>query len=128
MQGDPAEDGRAGGVHYVVGAATGADPSQLMTHIGDQDEQRTDEGDQLPEQVEIHGVFTVTGWARRRSRTRLTAMVRGPSRAQPLAHLWPPPPKCSATAETLTAPLLRRLTRQRRSGNSWRKMATSTSP
>jgi hypothetical protein len=85
--------------------------SGAVSPIGNQDEKHTDEGKSVAGHVQVHGVLTVPDWARRRSRTRLTAMARGPSTEQPLAHLCPPPPKCSATVETLTAPLLRRLTR-----------------
>ena len=59
--------------------------------------------------------------------TRATATDKGPSSEQPLAHLWPPPPKRSATVATFNWPLLRRLTRKRPSGSSRKNAATSTS-
>src|ERR1700761_3150208 len=46
---------------------------------------------------------------RRHRRMRSVAMGRGPSRVQPLAVSWPPPPNRSAMLATLTRPLLRRL-------------------
>src|SRR2546423_3717891 len=98
-----------------------------MTDVCDQDQQSSDEGNQLSREVHVHNLFTVVLSSCNRSMTRDTATPIGPSSEKPLAHLWPPPPKCSATAETLTSPLLRRLTRQRPSGNSRKKMATCTS-
>src|SRR5882757_3386757 len=117
MERNPGKNRGARRIQDVVSCAARVDPSQLMTDVCDQDQERSDEGNQLTRKVHIHVAFTVAFSACSRSMTLETATPMGPSSEQPLAHLWPPPPKCSATAATFTSPLLRKLTCQRLSGN-----------
>src|SRR5262249_53381719 len=57
--------------------------------------------------------------------TILSASASGPATEKPLAHPCPPPPNFSAISDTLSAPLLRRLTRTRSAPVSRKKAATS---
>ena len=63
---------------------------------------------------------------RNSGRTLSSARPSGPSNVQPAAFPCPPPPILSAISATFTLPLLRMLSRMRRSGNSRRNTATST--
>ena len=51
MEGDPAEDDGASSVEDVVSGAAGVDPTQLVATIGDEDEERPEEGDELASEV-----------------------------------------------------------------------------
>ncbi len=133
MEGNVSEDGRTDGIENVISSPARIHPGHLVAGVRDEDQHRAHKGRRLSPHRNFHrglfyresGTLLCCGdgedvprlpakrrrYGRTFSRMRATAMESGPSIEQPLAHSCPPPPKPSAILATLSAPLLRRLTR-----------------
>src|SRR5450631_201665 len=62
MERNPKQDQRSSRVENVVGGAAGVDPSHLVPGVGDQDEKRSDERNELASQVHIWLKWSALDW------------------------------------------------------------------